>query len=157
MMQQYQGQTTPFWENQLKNGLPFFNQLTDYGKGTTAQSFAPAWGQLNRNMQGYGSTLPSGMREQAQTNLSADEGQAFDQNMTQNLMANQQAKESAAASLNPFQPAQIASGTAGSVLSAPPVNPGGVGNFLGGAVSGLMNSTMNAAGNAGGFGALFGI
>lgn len=153
LFKQYSSQTNPFWMNQLQQGLPFFNALTDYNKGTTAQAFAPAQAGLNRSLAGLGETLPSGMAEQAHTNLNAQEGQAFDQNMVNNLMENQQAKERAAGNLNPFQPAQVASGSAQSVLGAPPVNPGGFGNFLGGAVSGLFNasqaggSPLNRSGN----------
>lgn len=149
MMNQYSAQTNPFWMSQLQNGLPFFNQLTDYSKGTVGQSFVAPRAALNRSLAGMGSTLPSGMAEQANTNLDAAEGSAFDQNMVSNLMANQNAKLQAAASLNPFQPAQIGSQAASSVLSAPPVNPGGIGNFLGGAVSGLLNN-VSAGGQLGG-------
>jgi hypothetical protein len=151
MMQQYKAQTDPFWMSRLSGGLPYMNQLTDYSKGATAQAFAPAWGQLNRNLAGFGDTLPSGMKEQLMQNLSASEGQAFDSNIINALQQNEATKQSAAASLNPFQPAQLASNAAGSVLSAPPVQSGGIGNFLGGAVSGL----FNAAGQAHGFSNLF--
>lgn len=151
MLQQYKAQTDPFWMNRLKNGLPFMNQLTDYTGGTLAKSFAPIRAGVNRNLAGFGDTLPSGFKEQTMTNLGAEEGQAFDQNQVQALMANDQAKLGAAASLNPFQPAQIANQSGGGILSAPPVQSGGFGNFLGGAVSGLINAT----GQAGGMAAMF--
>lgn len=149
MMKQFSSQTNPFWMNQLQNGLPFFNAMTDYNKGTTAQAFQPAQAGLNRSLAGLGDTLPSGMAEQAHTNLNAQEGQAFDQNMVSAMMANQQAKEQAAGNLNPFQPAGVANQSAGSVLTAPPVNPGGFGNFLGGAVSGLFNNASLGGGPGG--------
>jgi hypothetical protein len=138
MFKTYASASNPFWLNQLKNGLPFMSQLTDYTGGTLAKSFAPVRAQVNRNLSGFGDTLPSGFKEQTNTNLGAEEGQAFDQNMVQALMANQQAKERAAGALNPLAAASTASGTAGSVLSAPAVNGGGIGNFLGGAVSSLL-------------------
>jgi len=140
LFQNYQKQTSPFWTSRLQNGLPYFNQLTDYTSGTLAKSFAPVRAGLNRQLSGFGETLPSGMKEQLNTNLDAQEGEAFDQNQVQALSANENTKEAAAASLNPFQPAQLATGAGGSVLSAPPVQSGGVGNFLGGAVSGLFNN-----------------
>lgn len=149
LFQQMNSQSTPFWTNQIQNGLPFFNQLVDYSGGTLAKSFQPAQAQLNRRLAGFGDTLPSGMGEQLQTNLGAEEGEAFDQNMVSNLMMNQQAKERAAMALSPMAPAAAATGAGGSVLGAPPVNAGGIGNFLGGAVSGLFNNAGLAATAAG--------
>lgn len=145
LMKQYQGQTTPFWTSRLNGGLPFFNALTDYNKGTIAQSFAPGRAAMERNLAGFGDTLPSGFKLGAETNFNEGEGQAFDQSMVNSLMANENVKEQAAANLNPFQPAQLSSNAAGSVLSAPPVNAGGFGNFLGGAVSGVLNAAGSAA------------
>lgn len=146
LMNKYSAQTNPFWSSRLSGGLPFFNQLTDYSSGTLAKSFAPQFAALNRRLSGFGDTLPSGFKEQQLTNLGAQEGEMFDENMVRNLSANEQSKLQAAASLNPFQPAQIGSGAAGSVLSAPAVNSGGFGNFLGGAVSGLLNNVSYSKG-----------
>lgn len=151
MMHQYQDASQPFLMDQLKNGLPFFNQLTDYSKGTLATAEAPQRAALNRSLSSFGDTLPSGFKEQANTNFDVAQGHAFDQDMVSNLLQQQNAKERAASALNPLGPASLGSSTAGSVLSAPPVQAGGVGNFLGGAVSGL----LDAAGQAKGFGKLF--
>lgn len=152
LMKQYQNQTTPFWSSRLRGGLPFFNQLMDANNGTVARAFAPARAQLGRSLAGFGDTLPSGFKTGMETQFNEGEGQAFDQQMVNSMMANENVKEQAAANLNPFTPASAASGSAGSVLSAPPVQGGGFGNFLGGAVSGLINAT----GQAGGAKAMFG-
>ncbi len=145
LMKRYQGQTTPFWTSRLQGGLPFFNQLTDYGNGILAHAYLPARAQMERQMAGFGDTLPSGFKQGMEMNFDENEGQAFDEQQLNAMMMNEQAKQEAAANLNPFQPAQIGSSSAGSVLGAPPVNAGGFGNFLGGA----LNTALNAAGVAG--------
>jgi hypothetical protein len=155
MLQQFNAQSTPFWTNQLQNGLPFMNNLQNFSSGTLAQSFQPAQASLNRSLSGLGSTLPSGMAAQLQTDLGAQEGEAFDQNTVANLMANQQAKTQAATALSPFAPAAAATSAGGSVLSAPPVQSSGIGNIIGGAVSGLFQGAGTAA--AGGSTLLAGI
>lgn len=135
----------PFLKNLTENGLPFMPQLEDYSSGTIAKSFAPAKAAQARSLAGYGDTLPSGFRQQSQDNLNASEGEAFDQNQVQNLMLNQQAKTSAASMLNPAQYFTGASGANGSILSAPPLQSGGIGNFLGGALSGALNNVSVGA------------
>lgn len=150
MMQQYQQLSQPFWTNQLQNGMQGFNALTDYTKGTTAQAFAPAWGQLSRNLATEGSMVPSGMADQERTNLAASEGGAFDQNMANLIMQNNAAKQQAASALNPMAPASASTQSSQSVLQAPSVNPGGFGNWLGGAVSGLLGGGASIGGTAGG-------
>jgi hypothetical protein len=151
MLQQYSGASTPFWMNQLQNGLPFMNNLQNFSSGTLAQSFQPAQASLNRSLAGLGQTMPSGMAQQLQTDLGAQEGEAFDANTVQNLEANYGAKEQAATALSPFAPAAAATSAGSSVSSAQPVQTSGIGNIIGGAVSGL----FNGAGAAGGFAKLF--
>lgn len=135
----------------MKNGLPYFNDLVDYNNGTLARSLAPQRAALNRSFAGFGDTLPSGFKEQALTDFNASAGRQFDDSLVSALGQNEAAKENAAAQLNPLGYFQGASGAAGSVLSAPQVQSGGIGNFLGGMVPGL----LNAASSAGGFGKLF--
>lgn len=138
----------PFLSSTLENGLPFMPSLEDYSKGTIASSFAPAQASLNRQLAGEGSVLPSGFAEQAHTNLDAAEGGAFDSSQVNNLLLNQQAKTQAASMLNPSQYFTGATGANSSILSAPPVNSGGVGNFLGGALSGALNNVSVGSGGA---------
>lgn len=141
----------PFETNLVKNGLPYMPQLLDYSGGILAKAEAPERAAMNRNLQGFGDTLPSGFRTQTNTDFNAREGGLFDQNVLSGLQQNEATKENAAAQLNPLGYYSGSSGANGSILSAPPVSGGGVGNFLGGAASGL----LNAAGNAGGFAKLF--
>lgn len=142
------GTYIPFFSDLAKNGLDFMPQLEDYSKGTIAQSFAPAKAQQARQLAGFGDTLPDGFKQQSQDNLNASEGQAFDQNQVQNLEMNQAAKTSAASALNPGQ--FFSGATAGnqSILGAQPVNSGGVGNFIGGAVSGVLNNAKVSSNGA---------
>lgn len=137
------GTFMPFFSDLAKNGLSFMPQLEDYSSGTLAKSFAPARAAQARQLAGFGDTLPSGFKQQQQTNLNAQEGQAFDQNQVQNLMMNQQAKEGAAQQLNPAAFFSGASGSNGSILGAGPVNSGGVGNWLGGALSGVLQGAAS--------------
>src|SRR5258708_6441408 len=147
--QEFSSVSNPFWENRLKSGLPFMNQLTDYNNGTLARSFAPARAAMNRNLAGFGDTLPSGFKAGMQTQFDEGEGQAFDQNMVNSLMMNDQAKTQAAGALNPLAPASVGSGAASSVLSAPPVQSGGFGNFVGGLANGFVQGLGKGAGAAG--------
>lgn len=141
----------PFEENLVKNGLPYMPQMLDYSGGILARSEAPQRAAMNRNLEGFGDTLPSGFKTQTNTDFNTKEGGLFDQNVLSGLQQNEATKENAAAQLNPLGYYTGATGANQSVLAAPPVQSGGVGNFLGGAASGL----LNAAGTAGGFGKLF--
>jgi hypothetical protein len=137
----------PFEENLVKNGLGYLPQMIDYTGGTLAKSEAPQRAAMNRNLAGFGDTLPSGFKTQTQTDFDTQEGGLFDQNVINALNINEAAKENAAAQLNPLGYYTGSTGATGSVLSAPPVQSGGIGNFLGGAASGLLNA---AASNPGG-------
>ena len=142
----------PFLEDLTKNGLGYLPQMLDYTNGTLAKSEAPERAALNRNLAGFGDTLPSGFKTQTQTDFNSKEGNLFDQNVVNALNTNQSAKMSAAEQLNPLGYYGGSTGANSSVLSAPPVQSGGVGNFLGGAASGLLNA---AAGSKGGLKSLF--
>jgi hypothetical protein len=130
---------TPFLMERLKNGLPYFNDLIDYNSGTLARAAAPQRASLLRSLSGFGDTLPSGFKEQAIADFNANLARGFDDQIVQALNANEAAKENAANMLNPLGYAASATGAAGSVLGAPPVNAGGFGNFVGGLVSGIVN------------------
>lgn len=126
-------------------------QMLDYSGGTLAKSEAPQRAAMNRNLSGFGDTLPSGFKTQTQTDFDTKEGGLFDQNVLSALQQNEATKENAAAQLNPLGFYTGSTGANSSVLSAPPVQSGGIGNFLGGAASGL----INAAGQAGGIAKMF--
>lgn len=142
----------PFEENLVRHGLDYMPQLMDYSSGVLAKAEAPERAAMNRNLAGFGDTLPSGFKTQTQTDFNTKEGGLFDQNVVNALQQNEAAKENAAAQLNPLGYYSGASGANNSVLSAPPVQSGGVGNFLGGAASGLLNA---AAGSAKGLSSLW--
>lgn len=136
----------PFETNLLNNGLPYMSQLTNYNNGILAKSYAPAKAALNRQLAGEGDTLPSGFATQARSDINSNEADAFDQNVVSALQQNQNAKQGAAAQLNPLGYYTGATGAGQSVTSAPPVQTGGVGNVLGGAVAGLLanpNTTLS--------------
>lgn len=126
-------------------------QMLDYSGGILAKSEAPQRAAMNRNLSGFGDTLPSGFKTQTQTDFDTKEGGLFDQNVLSALQQNEATKENAAAQLNPLGYYTGSTGANASVLSAPPVQSGGIGNFLGGAASGL----INAAGQAGGIAKMF--
>jgi hypothetical protein len=91
-----QGAATDFYGDQMKNGLPFYNSLTDYGAGANAQAFAPQRAQMLRQTSQYGN-MPSGYRDSLTANLGAQQATAFDSTLTQNMMAQQMAKNQGAA------------------------------------------------------------
>jgi len=131
---------TPFLMDRLKNGLPYFNDLIDFNNGTLARAAAPERASLLRRLSGFGDTLPSGFKEGVVGDFNANLARGFDSNIVGALGANEAAKENAANMLNPLGYATAGSGAAGSVLSAPPVNSGGFGNFVGGLAQGLVQN-----------------
>ena len=135
--------------NEMKNGLPYMSQLTDFNNGTLAKAAAPQRASLLRNLSGFGDTLPSGFKEGVLGDFNANLARGFDSNIVSALNQNQAVKDSAANELNPLGSATAASGAAGSVLGAPPVNSGGFGNFIGGLASGLVNNASAGSGPAG--------
>jgi hypothetical protein len=138
---------TPFATERMNNGLPFYNSLTDFSTGTNAQAFAPEMAALNRTLSNYGS-LPSGFATQTRTDLQAKRARGFDSALTQNLMANEQAKTNAAGMLVGQQqltaPQQWMSGASqgySSVMNAPLASPG-----IGGLIGGMAGAGMSALG-----------
>lgn len=137
----------PFFSNIAQNGLSFMPQLQDYSNGQLAQQYAPVKAGEQRQLAGEGSTLPSGFAQQQMENINEGQANAFDNQQTQNLLLNQQAKTQAASALNPAQYFSGAGSANQSILGAQPLNSGGVGNFLGGAAAGILNkASVNSAG-----------
>ena len=126
---------TPFLMDRMKNGLPYFNDLIDFNNGTLARAAAPQRASLLRGLSGFGDTLASGFKEGVIGDFNANLARQFDDSMVSALGQNEATKENAANMLNPLGYAGAATGAAGSVLSAPPVNTGGFGNFMGGLVN----------------------
>lgn len=92
-------QTTPFYQQRMKNGLSFMPALTDYTAGQSAQSFAPARANIMRSTARMGTTAPSGYRDSLLNNLEAARARAYDSGITNNLMMNEQAKQAGAGGL----------------------------------------------------------
>lgn len=145
------GYVTPYWKNQLYQGLPWYKAATDFAGGTTAQAFAPGRANILRQTSTYANT-PSGYRDALLTNWNANQANAYDNSRTQLLMMNQQAKEQAAAGLQGQQQigqnAALAYGNLGAganqaVLNAP--QRGGILQGLAGAAGGV-GSMMTGAG-----------
>ena len=90
------GTALPYYQERVKKGLPFFNELVDYRGGTTARAAAPRRAALIRQMRqgGLSPTDPAYMATMG--DFEANLGRGFDDQMVQNLMANEAAKQSAA-------------------------------------------------------------
>lgn len=154
-------QAMNFWQNRLQTGLPFYRTMTDYSSGNIARAFAPQYGAINRATSLYGTNTPSGYRDAVTNNLRAQQGTAFDSSLTQAMMANEMAKQQAAAGMQGEQQigqnAALAYGNLGAganqaVLQAP--QRGGILSALGGAAAGIGGTMtgMGAMKNAGFFG-----
>lgn len=92
------GDVAPFYTNEMNNGLPFFNNLTDYSSGTVAQAYAPQEAALNRSLAKTG-YLPSGFATAARSDLASRKAQTFNQMLQNALYANYQAKQQGAQGL----------------------------------------------------------
>lgn len=92
------GQTQPFYQNEMQNGLPFYGSMTDYAGGDTARAYAPAYGDLNRRL-GTSGALPSGFRTAANSDLQAQQANSFDSQLKQAQFANFGAKQQGAQGL----------------------------------------------------------
>jgi len=142
---------TGFYNNQMKQGLPFYNSLTDYSAGANAQAYAPARAQMLRQTSQYGN-MPSGYRDSLTSNLGAQQANSFDASMTQNMMAQQMAKNQGAAGVQGQQ--QIAGqqamgyggmqGNANQSIISGPQKPTAMG-----VIGGLAQSGIQAAGQVG--------
>lgn len=136
------GQTQPFYSNEMTNGLPFYNNLTDFTSGTTAQAFAPAKAAFLRQSSTMGA-LPSGSKAAGMNDINDQEAQAFDSSLTSNMMNNFATKQAGASGLSGLMqvvnPAAFYGGSSASAGSAmnplQPANNPWMG-VLGGAVQG---------------------
>lgn len=136
----------PFATQRMNNGLPFFPALTDFARGTSAQAFAPAYASLNQRLNSMG-TLPSGFRTAALSDLDASRARSFDQNLVNNLLLNETAKNNAAAMLtgqqqmsNPLGWTQATTQGNQAIMQAP-LQSQGVGSIIGG-IAGAASKMM---------------
>lgn len=137
---------SPFYANEMTNGLPFYNNLTDFSSGTTAQAFNPAKASFLRSEATQGA-LPSGSKAAGMNDINEAEGKTFDSNLVGNMFAQQQAKQQGAAGtaglMQAYNPAAFYGGSTSAGSSAsqplqPQYNPWmGV---LGGAVQGAASA-----------------
>jgi hypothetical protein len=113
-----------------------------------ARAFAPAYAALNRRFASDG--LPSGSRDAALRSLDAEKARSYDGTITNNLLANENAKSEAARLLtnqqqiaNPFQWYGGASTGYNSIMQAP-LQSAGIGGILGGVAGSLGSSAITA-------------
>lgn len=90
------GSVSPFYANEQTNGLPFYNNLTDFTSGTTAQAYAPAKSAYLRQESTMGA-LPSGSKAAGMNDINESEAKTFDSNLVNNMFANFMAKQQGAA------------------------------------------------------------
>jgi hypothetical protein len=137
---------SPFYASEMKNGLPFFGNLTDFSSGTAAQAYAPAKAAFLRQQSTLGA-LPSGSKAAGLNDINEAEGKTFDSSLMNNLFANWQAKQQGAQGtaglMQAYNPAAFYGGSTSAGSSAsqplqPQYNPWmGV---LGGAVQGAASA-----------------
>jgi hypothetical protein len=139
-----QAKVNPFYTQRMNQGLPYQAQAMDAAGGTTARAFAPARADLLRSMGG--SSLPSGFKQQALTDLNSQQARGYDQTLLSGLGANEQAKQSGAAGLlgqaqiaNPQGYYQGALGGNSSIMNANLRKPGIMG-LLGGLAGGAASA-----------------
>jgi hypothetical protein len=144
--QAQQNKVNPFYTNLMQQGNPYFANQTDAISGNTAQAFAPAKAQLERQLGQSNNALPSGFATGARSDLAAQQGRAFDAQLGAAQQGNLAAKQQGAAGL--LGQAQIANPTAysgqavqgnQSIMNAPLASPG-LGGLLGGLAGGLASA-----------------
>jgi len=136
------GTATPYYAGEEANGLPFYNNLTDFSSGTNAQAYAPAKAAYLRQESTMGA-LPSGSKAAGMADINEAQAKNFDSTLTGNMFAQQQAKQAGAQGMmgvaQTTNPAAFYGGsTSASGVGVNPLQPAynpwmGV---LGGAVSG---------------------
>src|SRR5690349_9635135 len=72
---------TPFLINRMTTGLPYFNNMIDFGAGDLARAAAPQRASLLRGLSGFGDTLPSGFKEGVLGDFNANLARGFDSNI----------------------------------------------------------------------------
>lgn len=135
----YSSQVDPFYEQTLSQGLPYFNQESQYGTSDIGQQITQAKANEAGKLGGFGSALPSGFAEQENADIGIGGAQAFDQNMMSLLSQNFAAKMAAAQGMNPQAPAATAAGANTSIMQAPLQN-----NFWGNLISGIVQGSAQA-------------
>lgn len=141
-----QNKVNPFYTSRMQGGLPYMANLTDAISGNTAQAFAPAKAQLERSLGQNANALPSGFATGARSDLAAQQGRAFDQQLQGAQGANEAAKQAGAAGLlgqaqisNPQSYGSLATSGNQSIMQAPLAKPG-LGGLLGGLAGGLASA-----------------
>jgi hypothetical protein len=137
---------SPFYASEMTNGLPFYNNLTDFSSGTTAQAYNPAKAAFLRTQSTMGA-LPSGSKAAGINDINEAEGKTFDSNLVNNMFANLQTKQQGAGGtaglMQAYNPAAFYGGSTSAAGGAtqplqPQYNPWmGV---LGGAVQGASSA-----------------
>lgn len=80
----------------MQQGLPFYNNLTDFSSGTAAQAYNPAKASFLRTTATQGA-LPSGYKSAGMNDINEAQAKTFDSSLVNNMMMNQQAKQQGAA------------------------------------------------------------
>ncbi len=145
-LQAQQNKVNPFYTQLMSQGSPYYANQTDAMSGNTAQAFAPAKQQLEKQLAQGNNALPSGFATQARTDLAANQARAFDQNLQTAQQQNLATRQAGAAGL--LGQAQIANPTAysgqalsgnQSIMNAPLASPG-LGGLLGGLAGGALSA-----------------
>src|SRR3972149_3924771 len=92
----------PYLKSRVEGGLPFLKEYTDYSGGSLARSLAPQQAQLNSRLNRFGSALPSGFKEQTLADFDTRRGRAFDDQLLQGLLLDEEARARAAGLANPL-------------------------------------------------------
>jgi hypothetical protein len=140
------GDINPFYTSEMNNGLPFYNNLTDFNSGTIAKAYAPAKADFLRRTSTMGA-LPSGFKAAGLNDINEAQAHDFDSSLVNNMYANYQTKQAGAAGkaglMQIVNPAAFYGGSSSAASSAmqplqPQQNPWlGV---LGGAVQGASSA-----------------
>lgn len=154
-----QSLTEPFYSNLLENGLPYFGAESDYSSSGIGKQFNAAKARLDSSLAGSGSNLPSGYKDQLESDLSTNFGEAFDQNMQQLLQQQTAAKMAGEQGLSPLGFASTAAGANSGLLNAGPTAVGANQSVMNAPLqnnfwSNLLGGVLGAGGTAvGGMGA----
>jgi len=146
------GVVNPYYSDLVRNGLPGYRNMTDYGGADIAQAYAPARGQILRSTSQY-TNMPSGYRDTMLTQLGAAQGRSFDSTLNNAYLANQQARLQGAAGLqgqqnlaaNQALAYAAQKGNANQAIIGDPRKQTAAG-ALGGAALGVVNSFAQGAG-----------
>jgi hypothetical protein len=107
---------SPFYQNEMTNGLPYYGNLTDSASGSTAQAYAPAKASYLRGESSMG-PLPSGSKAAGLNDINEAQAQTFSNQLIGNQAAQQQAKQQGAAGtagmMQAYNPAAFYGGSSG--------------------------------------------